>query len=291
MEFETVQAKIGYQFSLPDRLRLALTAAHRSDIDGIADDGNRGLAKIGMCAAEMVETYRTIVVENGTCSRLGSSCSIIPYLKDTEDANIQDYWFKDKRKRASICCILGIDQYLIQSVRQKDQAPSRDVLATAVSAILGAIWLDLQTQNGNFPTIVEQTYAIMGRMELALTQAENTSTPLTPFSTDDESNAPVLPHLQNADDSGSTTLEMGSWIWSDDADILAQDLDRPYNTFTIENSSSKAHSPTQLKNLLTELQATLKISSTSISEQTQLKIYGAASASLIRMASWVTQLP
>lgn len=72
MEIETVQAQIGYQLALPDRLRLALTAAHRSDVDGTSDDGNRGLAKLGICAVDMIETYRTITMENGTSSRLRS---------------------------------------------------------------------------------------------------------------------------------------------------------------------------------------------------------------------------
>lgn len=70
MEIELVQAQIGYQFSRPDRLRLALRAAHRSDIDGTSDDGNRGLAKLGMCAVEMTETYRSIIIEKRTSSRL-----------------------------------------------------------------------------------------------------------------------------------------------------------------------------------------------------------------------------
>ncbi|KAL5400685.1 hypothetical protein PMIN03_012167, partial [Paraphaeosphaeria minitans] len=223
MEVETVQAQIGYQFALPDRLRVALTAAHRSDIEGTSDDGNRGLAKLGMCAVDMVETYRTIIMENRT----------------SKDANIQNHWFKNKRKRASVCCILGIDRHLAQSVRQRDQAPSTDVLATALCATLGAIWLDLQTQNGGFPTIVEQTYAILCKLELVLTQVENTSTPLTPFSTDDELNAPLSHHLQQVQDGGDIEIHNippSSGMWSQDSDDLAHDQAQPYDTVSINHS-------------------------------------------------------
>ncbi|KAL5375445.1 hypothetical protein PMIN06_012247 [Paraphaeosphaeria minitans] len=206
MEIGTVQAQIGYQFALPDRLRVALTAAHRSDIDGTSDDGNRGLAKLGMCAVDMIETYRTIVMENRT----------------SKDANIQNHWFKNKRKRAS-----------------RDQAHSTDVLATALSAILGAIWLDLQTQNGGFPTIVEQTYAILCKLELVLTQVKNITTPLTPFSTDDELNTPLSHHLQQVQDGGDIethNLTLSSGMWSQDSDDLAHDQVQPYDTVSINNS-------------------------------------------------------
>ncbi|OAF98582.1 uncharacterized protein CC84DRAFT_1106065 [Paraphaeosphaeria sporulosa] len=225
MEIKTVQAQIGYQFALPDRLRVALTAAHRSDIDGTSDDGNRGLAKLGMCAVDMIETYRTIVMKNGT----------------SKDANIQNHWFKNKRKRASVCCTLGIDQQLTQSVRQRDQAPSTDVLATALSAILGAIWLDLQTQNGGFPTIVEQTYAILCKLELVLTQVENTSTPLTSFSTDAQLNAPLSHHFQQVQDGGdieSHYIALSSGMWSQYSDDLAHDQAQPYDTVFINNNLS-----------------------------------------------------
>jgi hypothetical protein len=79
---EHVQAQIGYRFVSHECLRIALTAAHRSDRDGTEDDGNRGLAKLGMCAVEMTETYRKIILEKGTSSKVQDPlfCSLIPNL-------------------------------------------------------------------------------------------------------------------------------------------------------------------------------------------------------------------
>ncbi|KAF2449014.1 hypothetical protein P171DRAFT_428965 [Karstenula rhodostoma CBS 690.94] len=223
MEIEQVQAQIGYQFAGPDRLRLALTAAHRSGIDGTSDDGNRGLAKLGMCAVEMTETYWTIIVEKGT----------------SKDANVQDHWFKNKRKRASVCRILGIDHCLTQSVRQQDRAPSTDVLATALSAILGAIWLDLQTQNRDFPIIVEQTFAILRNMETAIARAESTGTAPGLFSTDDEMSSPFSHNIQGSQ-AGSVieahTNPESSGILNPDSNHLAHDQSHPYDIASFSNS-------------------------------------------------------
>jgi hypothetical protein len=70
MASEHIQAMINYEFANIDLLRLALRAAHRSDEEGISDDGNRLLAKVGLHAIEMVETHSAIVEGNGTRSRI-----------------------------------------------------------------------------------------------------------------------------------------------------------------------------------------------------------------------------
>ena len=72
MAVEYIQKRIGYQFANTDSLCLALKAAHRSDLDGKSDDGNRGLSLIGTCAAELTEAYHTIIVEKGTSSAFSS---------------------------------------------------------------------------------------------------------------------------------------------------------------------------------------------------------------------------
>jgi hypothetical protein len=75
MASEYIQARIDYRFADIELLCLALKAAHRSEEEGTSDDGNRGLAKIGLCAVDMTETYRAIVVQNGT-----KSTFYYPYL-------------------------------------------------------------------------------------------------------------------------------------------------------------------------------------------------------------------
>jgi hypothetical protein len=69
MSLESVQNKIKYKFANPEHPNLALAAAHRSNLDGIADDGNRGISQMGLSVLEMVETYHTVFVEKGTQSK------------------------------------------------------------------------------------------------------------------------------------------------------------------------------------------------------------------------------
>lgn len=76
MAVEYVQEKINYRFADSNLLCSALKSAHRSDEERISDDGNRGLAKIGRCAMEMVETHNAVVVESKTESKLTSSIVI-----------------------------------------------------------------------------------------------------------------------------------------------------------------------------------------------------------------------
>jgi dsRNA-specific ribonuclease len=221
-EMEHVQAKIGYRFVRPESLRLALTAAHRSDLDGSMYDGNRGLAKLGLCAVDMTETYRTIIVEKGTSSKFRHPSLPVLCLILTEDANTQIHWFKNKGKRASVCTTLGVDHFVIQSVRQHHQAPSTEVLATVLSAILGAIWLDLQTQNGNFPIIVEQTFDILRRME-AVIPLESIDTPWNPLSANDECGSPISHNIQKTQEGshveGYTMTEFNGILNQDTNDL------------------------------------------------------------------------
>lgn len=70
MTLEDVQEKIDYTFRDIRLLSSALKAAHRSDRDGIFDDGNRGLAKLGLDTMNMIEGYNIIVKENGIKSML-----------------------------------------------------------------------------------------------------------------------------------------------------------------------------------------------------------------------------
>jgi hypothetical protein len=65
-----IQETIGYKFVKIELLHLALKSAHKSEEDGTADDGNRGLAELGLRTVDMVEIHHAIVAENGTKGKL-----------------------------------------------------------------------------------------------------------------------------------------------------------------------------------------------------------------------------
>ena len=60
------------------------------------------------------------------------------------DAESRQHWSKTKQGRANVCQRLGIDSCIVQSVRQQQEPPSTTVLANALSAVVGAVWLDLE---------------------------------------------------------------------------------------------------------------------------------------------------
>lgn len=66
-QIQFVQRQLNYRFRDTSRLFICFKAAHRSDIDGIADDGNRTLAKAGVAIIDFVEKRCLPVV--GTESR------------------------------------------------------------------------------------------------------------------------------------------------------------------------------------------------------------------------------
>lgn len=65
-----VETRIKYQFADRELLNSALKAAHRDKEDGTSDDGNRGLARIGLLGLEMAETHNAVIIENMTLSKL-----------------------------------------------------------------------------------------------------------------------------------------------------------------------------------------------------------------------------
>lgn len=58
----------------------------------------------------------------------------------------QDHWSKTKKSRAKACKLLGIEPLITKSIRQQHQSPSDTVLDHALSAVLGAVWLDCERQ-------------------------------------------------------------------------------------------------------------------------------------------------
>ncbi|KAH8728855.1 hypothetical protein GQ44DRAFT_768734 [Phaeosphaeriaceae sp. PMI808] len=149
MSVESVQKKIKYKFANPEHLNLALKAAHRSDLDGIADDGNRGLSQMGLSVLEMVETYHTVFVEKGT----------------QKIANSRKSWIRSKPERAKACRKLGIHLHIVRSVRQQHDELSPTVLANTLSAIFGAMWIDMQEKNLTGSDIVEQISVVLRYIE------------------------------------------------------------------------------------------------------------------------------
>ena len=128
---DSIQSKLGYNFTHHEHLDSAFVAAHRSEKDGIASDGNRGMARIGQIAIDMAETSYAVVVEKARLT----------------DINRRRYWWKDKNKVATACKILDIEPHIVRSARQTGQELSVEVLNFALNAVIGAVWRDCQDQN------------------------------------------------------------------------------------------------------------------------------------------------
>ena len=125
----------------------AFVAAHRSDEDGVASDGNRGMARIGQIAVEMAETCYAVVVEKARLSKHSFKRTSEHIIMRTADINRRKCWWKDKKKVAKACEALGLEPHIVRSPRQTGQVLSPEVLNFALNAVIGAVWLDCQAQN------------------------------------------------------------------------------------------------------------------------------------------------
>ena len=128
---DSIQTKLGYNFTHHEHLNNAFVAAHRSEKDGVASDGNRGMARIGQIAIDMAEISYAVIVEKARLT----------------DINRREYWWKDKKKVATACKVLDIEPHIVRSARQAGQELSVEVLNFALNAVLGAVWRDCQDQN------------------------------------------------------------------------------------------------------------------------------------------------
>lgn len=160
MSFEYVQENLKYKFANAAHLDLALKAAHKSDLDGTADDGNRGLSQMGLSVMEMVEIHNTVFVEKGTSSKF-CCINFIIKLSKLELANARQSWTRSKQGRAKACKDLGLHQHIVCSVRQHHEEPSSTVLANGLSAIIGAIWIDMQEQNRSVSDTIQQISTVL----------------------------------------------------------------------------------------------------------------------------------
>lgn len=161
-----VQETIGYRFFDCGLLRVALKTAHRSEEDETSDDGNRGLAKIGASIIEMVETHDIVMTKGKTKSNLVvTSLFLMRSPTRPGDAESRQHWSKTKKGRANACRRLGIEPCIVQSVRQKHERPSTTILANALSAIVGAVWLDLEKQDERSATARTKVFNILRHID------------------------------------------------------------------------------------------------------------------------------
>jgi hypothetical protein len=163
-----IQGQIGYDFTHDEYLKSAFVAAHRSEKDGVADDGNRGMARIGQIAIEMAETSYAVVVEKARLSKCSSKQASEYIIMCAADINRRRYWWKDKKKVATACQALSIEPRIIASTRQTGQKLSVEVLNFALNAVMGAVWLDCQDQNRSIHDSCKTISRILGQIDTIL---------------------------------------------------------------------------------------------------------------------------
>lgn len=218
MTLEYAQEKINYYFFDVQLLHSALKAAHRSELEDIFDDGNRGLSKLGVCAVDIVETHNTVVVEQGTKSRSFTTHLFdVKLLSQLGDVDTHDHWTKSKRGRANACERLGLDHCVVPSVRQQHEKPSVTVLANAFSAIIGAVWLDMQRQNESTSNTIEQISNILRRVDTIIADGNGS------FSKTHVRNVPAL----EGNDDIQETVPEGELNSNTSTDILDQFISLP----------------------------------------------------------------
>ncbi|KAF1346388.1 hypothetical protein EJ07DRAFT_169903 [Lizonia empirigonia] len=160
-----IQTKFRYRFVNKQLLHTALRSAHREkDDDDILDDGNRGLAHYGNLAIQMAMAHEAIIDRE---------------RRSVNDLHIQDHWSKTKKSRAKACKLLGIEPLITKSVRQQHQSPSDTVLDHALSAVLGAIWLDCESQEHKISDIRSTILEVLRTIDAIVDEKSVTADCLT----------------------------------------------------------------------------------------------------------------
>jgi hypothetical protein len=136
-----------------------------------------------------------------------------------EDAESRQHWSKTKQGRANACRKLGIDSSIVQSTRQEKEPPSTTVLANAMSAIIGAVWLDLEKQNESTATARMKVFNILRQIDLVtadttqdgLTTAIEDTTPVLEGNPDHQrTTSEGVPNFNALDvTAGQNTITMG----------------------------------------------------------------------------------
>jgi hypothetical protein len=166
MSLNHVQEKIGYNFDNLQFLSSALVAAEKDNVTGEYYDGNRGLSNMGVCAMEMVTTRRTIMFY-GTKSRRCARLFFYMLLRQLENVDSIQHWSRSKRGRASACTRLGLASCVVQSVRQSREEPSDAVLSYTLSAIIGAVWFDMEASRTGLD-MMNQITDILARIDMLI---------------------------------------------------------------------------------------------------------------------------
>ena len=145
-----LQYTIGYQFVQPNLLTQALTAA---SVEETNYDGNRKLAQLGDSFIQSVLLDRAY---SKGCSRSKLHNKIEcpdSHLQDVANDVLQN--FTSKKYRVLIAKAWNINDCVKCSPRQEGQQPSKTVLSHAVSAIVGASWIDSGRDSRRLERVVE----------------------------------------------------------------------------------------------------------------------------------------
>ena len=73
LQLQFVQRQLGYQFEDASRLVPCFRAAHRDACNGLADDGNRSLAQLGVTIMDMIEKRSSSMVRTESRCKIGQA--------------------------------------------------------------------------------------------------------------------------------------------------------------------------------------------------------------------------
>lgn len=156
-----VEERIRYHFQDQDLVALALRAPEKlqSMVTGdvlYSDDGNRRLAQLGQKLLEFVLTDAWY----GTAVDRGESLptNVLTQFKLTEAGFIQNFiqQLSSHEYLAGIAMREGIDTCIARSERQADQTPPRTTLKLALTAIIGAVWIDSSKNMDAVSEVIER---------------------------------------------------------------------------------------------------------------------------------------
>jgi hypothetical protein len=164
MASEFIESTLNYRFADLSLLSLALKSPHRSDIDKVSDDGNRGLAKIGLYAVDVVAAQAAAANDNGT----RGTFSFLFHLSQKLSVTVSN-WYQPRRSRELASKKLGLAQFVIPSIRQHGIDPSPKILANALTAIIGVVWLDMEQKNETVSRAGIQILEILSRINAVVT--------------------------------------------------------------------------------------------------------------------------
>jgi hypothetical protein len=102
-------------------------------------------------------------------------CIFVGKLLNAEvEANKRVQWSRSKHGRAAACRALEIAPHVIPSIRQQYQIPSDTVLANAFSAVIGAVWLDLESRNESASNTRMRMFSILRQIDQKIADTTNT---------------------------------------------------------------------------------------------------------------------